>query len=71
MTAAKRLDVHPLADLPGFPEMEPEPFRSFMDDIKARGQQEPIILYEGKILDGLARSLERTRRRESIPATIR
>jgi ParB-like chromosome segregation protein Spo0J len=52
MTTAKKLDVHPLADLPGFPEMEPEPFRSFIDDIKYRGQQEPIILYEGKILDG-------------------
>ncbi len=41
-----------LAEL--FPPLEviSDAFKALVDDIKERGQQEPISLYEGKILDG-------------------
>jgi hypothetical protein len=35
-----------------FPPMSEPEFAAFKEDIRAQGQQEPIILYEGKILDG-------------------
>jgi hypothetical protein len=49
-------DIHPLADL--FPELEPtsDGFKALVEDIRERGQQEPIVLFEGKVLDGRNRA---------------
>ena len=44
------LEPHPFAAL--FPELPPEELTQLARDIKERGQLEPIILYEGVILDG-------------------
>jgi ParB-like chromosome segregation protein Spo0J len=46
------LAFHPLADI--FPMMkeDSEAFKALADDIDERGQDQPIWLYEGKILDG-------------------
>lgn len=44
------LQAHPLAEL--FPMMDDESFKEFAKDIETTGQREPIVLHEGKILDG-------------------
>jgi N6-adenosine-specific RNA methylase IME4 len=44
------MKAHRLAEL--FPLIEGEEFDSLVSDIKANGQREPIVLFEGKILDG-------------------
>lgn len=41
---------HPLADL--LPAMTPDEYRALVADIRIRGLAQPILLYEGKILDG-------------------
>ena len=41
---------HPLCEL--FPLMEADDLQKLADDIKVNGQQEPITLFEGKVLDG-------------------
>jgi hypothetical protein len=38
-----------------FPPMSEPEFAAFKEDIREQGQQEAIVLYEGKILDGLHR----------------
>ena len=43
-------DIHPLCKL--FPPMLADQFEALADDIKVNGQREPIILFEGQILDG-------------------
>src|SRR5262245_29759019 len=55
--APRKYDFHPLADL--FPMLEDKSaaFEALVDDIKERRQQEPVWLYEGKILDGRNRYL--------------
>ena len=44
------LAFHPLANV--FPLIEGEEFFAFCEDIKVNGQQEPIVLFNGMILDG-------------------
>ena len=46
-------EAHELALV--FPPMSEPEFAAFKEDIREQGQQEAIILYEGKILDGLHR----------------
>jgi N6-adenosine-specific RNA methylase IME4/ParB-like chromosome segregation protein Spo0J len=48
MTASMK--AHQLAEL--FPLLEGEEFDALVSDIKSNGQREPIVLFEGKILDG-------------------
>jgi len=49
----KNVEFHPLADL--VPLMGGSEFVGLVADIEANGLREPIVLYEGKILDGRAR----------------
>jgi len=44
------MEIHEYAKL--FPPMSEEEFNELVEDIRQNGQLEPIILYEGKILDG-------------------
>ncbi len=44
------LEFHPLANV--FPLSDGEEFRALMADIAAHGVREPVVLYEGQILDG-------------------
>ena len=46
----KPLKFHPLCE--AFPVMPPGELRDMADDIRIHGQQEPIRLFDGKILDG-------------------
>ena len=48
-----RRQVHPLAR--AIPEMLRDEYVELVADIKANGQQQPIVLFEGKILDGVHR----------------
>jgi hypothetical protein len=44
------LSFHPLANR--FPLIEGEEFDNLVDDIRTHGQRDPIVLFDGKILDG-------------------
>jgi N6-adenosine-specific RNA methylase IME4 len=44
------LAAHPLAEL--FPLIEGEAFATFIDDVRDNGVRDPIVLHDGKILDG-------------------
>lgn len=46
----KQLEIHPLANI--FPMMSPEELDELADDIRENGCHTPVIIYEGKILDG-------------------
>jgi hypothetical protein len=51
LTARVRaLTAHPLADM--FPLIDGEDLQSLVEDIGANGIRVPIMLYEGKVLDG-------------------
>lgn len=43
-------EAHPLADL--FPLIEGADFDDLCEDIREHGQREPIVLFDGRILDG-------------------
>lgn len=45
-----RFPAHPAAEL--FPMMEGDAFEALAEDILENGQREPVILYQGQILDG-------------------
>ncbi len=44
------LEPHPYADL--VPEMSPDEFEALKQDIRDNGLLEPIVLFEGQVLDG-------------------
>jgi hypothetical protein len=44
------LNQHPLSA--AFPSMSADDFAALVEDIKAHGQREPIMLFEGMVLDG-------------------
>ena len=46
-------EIHELSNL--IPEMDDETFQKLKADVRGLGVIEPVILYEGKILDGRAR----------------
>src|SRR5438309_9146351 len=46
-------DIHPLAKL--FPALNGAAFDELRKDIQTKGVQQPVILYEGMILDGAQR----------------
>lgn len=48
-------EYHHLCEL--FPQMPTEEFSQLTEDIKTNGLHQPIVLYEGKILDGKHRYL--------------
>ena len=53
----KKYDFHPLAGLFQVLDDKSPEFEALVDDIRERGQQEQVWLYEGKILDGRNRYL--------------
>lgn len=59
------LAYHPIAD--AFPMMSEQELDDLAQDIKARGLQHPVVLYEGKILDGRNRS--EAAKRGGVPIT--
>ena len=50
-----RLPIHPYAEI--FPPMSSPEFDGFCGDVLQKGLQEPIVLHEGKVLDGCHRYL--------------
>jgi DNA modification methylase/ParB-like chromosome segregation protein Spo0J len=44
------MEIHPFANI--FPDMSEREFSALRDDIKDHGQREPILTYQGKIVDG-------------------
>lgn len=46
----KSMPIHPAADL--FPMLPASELQALADDIKANGQREPVVLWEGSVLDG-------------------
>ena len=48
--AEQQLEAHPIADR--YPLLEGEDFEAFKASTAANGQRVPIVLYQGKILDG-------------------
>lgn len=49
-----QLSIHPLCAL--FPRMSDEEYKALCEDIRRNGLRQPIIIFEGKILDGVNRN---------------
>lgn len=49
---AHKYEFHPFADLFPLLDKDSHGFKALIEDIKANRQYEPVMLYEGKILDG-------------------
>src|SRR5262249_42808299 len=46
-------EAHPFADIfPRLKDINPEAYKAFVEDIKEREQQEYVVTYEDKVLDG-------------------
>jgi hypothetical protein len=45
-----KMKYHPLSAF--FPMLAPADFDDLVEDIRAKGQLEPIVIYDGKVLDG-------------------
>ena len=50
-----KYEIHPLCAM--WPIMAPDQLKELADDIKANGIRQPIVIYEGKVLDGRNRLL--------------
>ena len=50
MSSMTDLEFHPLANV--FPLSDGEEFEALAADIAVHGVREPVVLYEGQILDG-------------------
>jgi hypothetical protein len=61
------LEFHPIAEL--YPMMTGRESRGLEADILARGLQEPIVIYEGRILDGRNRYL--ACRKQGVPPSFK
>jgi hypothetical protein len=55
LLSSMNLELHPLAKI--FPPLAHEELVALAEDLKLRGQREPVILFQGKILDGQNRYL--------------
>src|SRR5690348_3118193 len=60
------LETHPLADL--FPMMKGAEFEDLCEDVTIKGLLDPIVLHEGKILDG--RNRYRACQKAGVPIKI-
>lgn len=58
---------HPYADL--FPWIEGPAFDDFVEDVRANGIHEPIVMYEGQVLDGRNRYMAARQLGIEYPAT--
>lgn len=50
MSVTSALDLHPACE--ALPELTPERFAELVDSIREHGLEDPIVLHEGKVLDG-------------------
>lgn len=50
MIAATDLQLHPACE--ALPELPPERYAELVDSIREHGQEDPIILHDGMVLDG-------------------
>ena len=49
-TRSNQFSIHPLAKI--FPDMQVEEYEALKESISQHGQREPIVLFEGQVIDG-------------------